>query len=487
MSVMRLPSTAAIVAATVAAILAIVSVAHGISDADYFWHITAGKLIADTGRVPSSDPFSFTWAGQPWTAHEWLGELLVYGLSRIFGQTGMVIAFGLFSAGIVAVLATMLIRRGVSLLALVLPLILMVLLIGPYTTIRPQVLSWLLLAVVLWLLASLRPENARCAWLLVPLFVLWANLHGLYVIGLGVVATYAAFTLIGRTPLRLVKGTVVLTAIGSLLASMLTPAGPIGLLYPLRYVDAGDWGLANILEWQSPNFHDPAHLPFLLLIVALVVVGLRPAPGWMTALAVGSTAMGLLALRNIPLAAVLATPALALSIQSLLGERRLFGRTRRRTGASQRRLMEMSAAVMVVIVTAVMFAPLGLGAGAQQAVAHSFPVAALDRLERIRPDAHVLAEYGWGGYVIHQLYAKGGRVFVDGRNDMYSQQILDDYLHIRNADAGWQGLIARYRVQAILLPPAAPITRGAATGAGWCEAYRDAISVLLLRSCPFQT
>ena len=50
----------------------------------------------------------------------------------------------------------------------------------------------------------------------------------------------------------------------AMLGTVFTPAGPALILYPLRYVDAGDWGMANITEWQSPDFHDPAHIPFLL-------------------------------------------------------------------------------------------------------------------------------------------------------------------------------------------------------------------------------
>jgi hypothetical protein len=74
-------------------------------------------------------------------------------------------------------------------------------------------------------------------------------------------------------------------------------------------------------------------------------------------------------------------------------------------------------------------------------------------------------------------------VFVDGRNDMYDQQILDDYLRIRNADPAWQQLADRYDVEAILLPPSAAVTT-AAIGKGWCREYGDAVAVLLLRCSP---
>ncbi len=114
----------------------------------------------------------------------------------------------------------------------------------------------------------------------------------------------------------------------------------------------------------------------------------------------------------------------------------------------------------------------------------TYPVAGVDRLLADQPQAQVLAEYGWGGYVLSRIYDAGGRVFVDGRNDMYPQQILDDYSAIRDASAGWPDLVRHYGVNAVLLPPDAAIVRGPLAAAGWCTAYRDAVQVLMLRTCP---
>ena len=123
------------------------------------------------------------------------------------------------------------------------------------------------------------------------------------------------------------------------------------------------------------------------------------------------------------------------------------------------------------------------GAQISADIAKRFPVAAVDQLERTDPSLNVLAEYGWGGYVIYRLHDQGGRVFVDGRNDMYSEKVLEDYSAIRNADDGWQALARSYGVQALLFPPDVPLVRGAAQSAGWCQAYRDATQVLLLAAC----
>jgi hypothetical protein len=148
--------------------------------------------------------------------------------------------------------------------------------------------------------------------------------------------------------------------------------------------------------------------------------------------------------------------------------------------------MELGVAA-IIVGAAVLIVPRLPNVAGSAVIRQNFPVAAVDRLQELQPDARVLAEYHWGGYVIYRVYDRGGRVFVDGRNDMYSDQILDDYVTIRNASPGWQQLLARYGVQAILLPPAAAITQGSARDSGWCEAYRDDVAVLLLKSCPNAT
>jgi hypothetical protein len=476
----RLPSPFAIFAVTVALLFGVTVAVRGPVDSDYFWHIMAGRLIATTGGVPHADPFSFTWAGQPWTMHEWLGELLIYTLVGVLGGTSATFLFGIVSiAGPLAV-GFALMKRGVGMRALMLPVILVAVLTTSYATIRPQVISWLLLGILMATLLGLRPDQRWRPWLLVPFFVLWANLHGLYVAGGGAFAIYVGFTLAGKTAMAPARGRMVGLFVASFLASMLTPAGPAGLLYPLRYVDAGDWGLAHIAEWQSPNFHDPFQFAFLALVSALLLNGMRATPGWLQLSTVIGVAAALLATRNAPVAALLALPTLAFGLDNRWPAR-LRSKPLPHRVQLGRRVMETVVAAVVVIagVSIIPRLPAVVDAGN---AARYFPVDAVDVLARANPDARVLAEYGWGGYVIYRLYDTGGRVFVDGRNDMYSEQILNDYSHLRDADSGWSQLLDSYGVQAILLPPDAPLVR-AAGSRGWCEAHRDGVAVLLLRHC----
>ena len=475
------PSPSLIHAVVLAVILAAVSLVKGLGDPDYYWHLTAGKLIAESG-VPSTDPFSFTWQGQPWTPHEWLSEVLMHLSVSTIGATPTLVMFGAVAGTAIGILALSLSRRGLRTIAVALPATLAALVFLPYVTARPQAISWLLLAIELVVLMSLRRDRPMRSLLLIPLFIAWANLHGLYVIGLGVVGAYLLFTLLGRTPMSHARGWMLMATLGSGLASMATPAGPAGLFYPLRYVDGSDWGLANIQEWQSPDFHDPAHLAFLGLIVAIAVAG-RSGPGWLKFLSYVGIAMGLVALRNAPLAALLAMPTLAHTLDAYL-PRRAARREHPAAVVMGRRVMEMSVGLVVVIAAWVILVPADPDAASLDVANNAFPATAVDRLVAMDPDARVVAEYGWAGYVINRLHPTGGRVFVDGRNDMYPEAILEDYSSIRAADPGWEAILGRYGgADWLLFPPETAIARGAATDAGWCEVLRDEKQVLLER-CP---
>ena len=479
----RLPSPIVILAFALGGVMFALTVVKGVQDPDYFWHLTAGKLIAETGKVPSTDPFSFTWYGQPWTPHEWLSELLIFRLVDGIGRIGALLVFGLFPPAIFGVLAAAFARQRARVLAIALPFALGAFTLIPYVTLRPQAVSWLMFAGLVWFLLEARAEHPRRFLLLIPWFTLWANLHGLYVVGLGVVGLYLLFTLAGRTAMSPARGWAFGGVAGAIAASMLTPAGPIGILYPFRYLELGDWGLENIQEWQSPNFHEPAHLAFLALIVAVGLNGGRRTPGWLVALSWIGIAMGLGALRNVPVAVVLCMPTLVFGLEDRLRQR-AEGRPARRMPPARalgRRWIEMAAALAIAIGSIAVLVPRDMNAATDADLAERFPIAGVDRLLQLEPDANVFAQYGWGGYVISRMYESGGRVFVDGRNDMYSQQVLDDYSAIRAADPGWEALATRYGVEAILLPPETTLTRGPAVEAGWCEILRDKVEVLYLK------
>ncbi len=209
-------------------------------------------------------------------------------------------------------------RYGLRTAAVVIATSLAALLVIPYATIRPQAVSWIMFSLLIAGLIHLRPERARWALTLVPFFVVWANLHGLWVVGLGILAAYAVMSLLGMTPMSGAKVWALAMLPLAMLGTMFTPEGPGLLLYPLRYVDSGDWGMAHITEWQSPDFHDPAHIPLLIYLSAMALFGRWRVPWWMSILAFVTIAATLISLRNGPIAAIVGAPALAIGIDNAL-------------------------------------------------------------------------------------------------------------------------------------------------------------------------
>lgn len=451
-------------------------------DSDFYWHLVTGQLIAD-GKFPTTDPYSFTWFGRPWTLHEWLGELIIYVLVHNLGYMGAALVFAFVPGVVVAVLAFALHRLGLRTAAIVGATTLSAFLVIPYATIRPQALSWIMFAVLVAGLVHLRPDRHRWTFALVPFFLLWANLHGLWVVGLGTLGVYAVMTLLGMTPMSPAKGWAVAMIPLAMAGTVVNPTGPAILLYPLRYIDSGDWGLEHITEWQSPDFHDPAHIPLLLFMVATAVFARWRVPWWMSLLAFMGIAMTLLALRNGPVTAILGVAALGVGMDAALRDWRPNPRLPSPRLARQRRIMETVVAVVIAVAGMFIFIPRDPAAAVRDSINRELPVQGVEILVERVPDGRILAWYGWGGYVIGQMYHLGAKVMVDGRNDMYDDDILREYDQVRHAEPGWEEIVDRWRVDAMLFPPNEPITRGPATDAGWCEVYRDTNEVLYLRGC----
>ena len=454
--------------------LAAGSITRGIFDPDYFWHVATGRMILDVRHIPTRDPFSFTWFGEPWVQDQWLAQVLIVIVQEQLGLVVLLILFAAFAALGPALVAEALRREGVHMGAIILVTVLASAALFVQVTARPQVIAFAMLGALLAILIRLRPPSQHIAMLLPPLFLVWANTHGFFIVGLGVGLVYLLATLAGRTPMAERKWLVVAVGLACVAATALTPQGPAGILYAASFGGLDDWVGQNIIEWQSPNFHDTEYLPFLLLIVTLVLSGVRHVPGWLAALSFIGMALGLMALRSIGVGAILMLPAVALSVGHARGSPAI------RPGRPERRWIELAFAA----VGAVVMVSGAAGAAGITADEDFFPIAGVEMLKDTDPDARVLASFGWGGYVLHELHPSGGRVFVDGRMPKYRPDLLDDYGAIINADTAWSNLADAYGVEAMLLRPRETITKGIAQDAGWCEVYRDELQVLLLRECP---
>jgi hypothetical protein len=430
------------------------------TDIDFWWHLRTGQLIAESGAVPRVDSFSFTAAGRPWVAHEWLWELGVFHLYRLGGFRAAVLLSGLIVTLTYAALYRLLRRLGANEIAAAALVIWAAFLAVPNLGARPREFTFLFFAVFLDRLYRYRAGEARQLWLLPLLMPLWANLHGGFVFGLGLLGLFAMSDtvawLTGKCPAPRQVWAVTFVAI---LATSVHPLGPRVLLYPLDYYrGAENPSFQRVTEFASPSFHNPANLVFAAGLVALMLVPATKASGSGTdALLVAVFVLqALMSVRQVALCALVLPPVLVrravnrFPFVGALGPARL-----------PRIVPQLNIALFVAILLAfiVFISRPGVRAGLQlgpEPRTDDLPVSGARFIEEHHLPGPVFHHQPWGGYLIYAWYPER-RVFIDGRMDMYGNAIVDDYLNAAEAKPQWAEIFNRWGIQTVLLPKDSPL------------------------------
>jgi hypothetical protein len=438
-----------------------------LNDGDTWTHVATGEWILAHGAVPRVDPFSYTFAGQPWTAHEWLSEVLMALAYRAVGWSGVALMTGVAAGAAVFVMARRAARdlSGVTLLALV---ALAALLVAPSLLARPHILALPLLALWADALFAAREADRAPPLPLAALMAPWANLHGGFAFGLALIAPFALEALLAARPEARLKAIRDwgLFAVASLAAAALTPFGVEGLLFPIRLLGLAH--LSEIGEWRPEDFAHPGPMELALLaLVAFALVRPTRLPWLRVVLLVGLIHMGLQHGRHQTLLAMLAPMLLAPAVRPALGQTA----PRTLTPASHEAILA-AAAVALVLAGARLALPIVRHDSA------TAPIAALGAVPPALRAEPVLNGYGFGGYLI----GVGVRPFVDGRADMYGDAFLDLYGKIAAGDSqALDDALTRWRAAWTIFAPSEPIVAVMDREPGWRRLYAGRFAVVHVR------
>jgi hypothetical protein len=304
--------------------------ARPITDPDFWWHLRTGKLIVETGSIPRVDIYSSTFAGREWVAHEWLSEVLMYLINQAFGYAGLVVFFAFVISAAMWIAYRRCAERAGHPYVTGFALLLGALAASPTWGVRPQMFSFFLASVFFAVLDGyVRGAGVRKICWLVPLTILWVNMHAGFALGLAlIVLTIAGLTLDaflsdeGRKAVSEEKRFVtlwrrirplVLVFAACLAAIALNPNGVRLYAYPFETLTSRAM-MKYINEWFSPDFHEPMFQPLAVMLFAtFTVIALsreRVRPSSLLLVA----AFGYAALRsgrNVPFYALAAMPMLA--------------------------------------------------------------------------------------------------------------------------------------------------------------------------------
>ncbi|HEX8181857.1 MAG TPA: hypothetical protein VF525_20115 [Pyrinomonadaceae bacterium] len=463
-----------------------------ITDPDFWWHLRTGELILQTRAIPHVDLFSYTAAGWEWVTHEWLTEVLMATAYRCAGWGGLIVLFSLVMTGAFCIVYRRCMARAPHPFVAGLVVLVGALATAPTWGVRPQMISFLLTSVYLAALDDyVRRARSRALWWLAPLMLLWANMHGGFALGLVLLALGGVGVVLdelaqGSPPRRIWARVrpLCLVLAACVLVVPLNPNGVRLFTYPLETLNSHAMH-AYIDEWRSPDFHLLIAQPFALLLIAtFVLLALSPQRPRLSELLLlcVSTYAALRAWRNMPFCALVAMPIMAEHAWAFATSRS-WGRWL--TAPEQRAAGTQPAWQVALNVALLVCVPVGLYAtnvrrvvARQPAIeAEKYPAAAVAYLRAHPTNGRIFNGYGWGGYLIWQLYPQQ-RVFIDGRADVYGDRFIEAYLQAEGGEPEWRAPLERYDVRTVMLNPRAPLASLLKQEPGWTKVYEDKQAII---------
>lgn len=436
-------------------------------DPDFGWHLKMGEIISSSG-IPATDPFSYTMPSFPFIDHEWLTNIAVYRIYNTFGYLGLAAISTLLVIISVAYLVgtkkgkpqdakrvslndLLYMKIGKTFLGpnFLLPLSLAVLL--PYFGIRAQVQSWLLLALLTTILFS-ETLWAKCKYAVPIIILFWANLHGSFVVGVGVLTAFIFIRTLGRRADK----TDLLILLLSFLATLINPYG--ARLWHEVWVQASDGTLRwNITEWMPSLFMlDISYVSLLAFSTFLMFRYRKKFLPEELFIYFAFLVEALFSRRNVPLWVVISFPLTTRTIYFFYDEIRqikgAIGKFQKLFGYT------WFIALFLLIVASVV----ELGSAEDVSEGKFYPKEAVLYLAENLPDGEIFSEYGWGGYLIWKLPEK--KVFIDGRMPSWrwsdsptseSSAAFDDYIAVVDGKRDYKETFRKYNINTVLWPKAA--------------------------------
>lgn len=436
-----------------------------LDDNSFFTHLATGRLILDEGRVPSSDPYTYTAAGESWTVQSWLASVAYAGAERLAGPLGLrllvLVVFGLATWllwRLTEPAGSLLSRFGLVSAGLLVAT-------GLWSE-RPFMVGVIGIALV-WLAL----EGRMPWWTMLPLMWVWGNAHGSFVLAPVLVALLLVGDALDRHSRRWsdVPEYERRVAAGVVIGTALVAVGPLGLralTFPLVAAQRSD-AFGQVTEWQAPRFRSASELAYLALVVVALLILARWGPSWRLILpATAFVAASLYAQRNIVISTVVLVAVCARSVPA-------FGSLR----SEERPPVGLPLAIVLGVLLALVAASTLLT-----------PTSALDDyaaepiawLSAAAEEGRLITEER-NGNLIEVLDGATGAVFVDDRFDLLPDDLFQDYLTLERGRPGWPDVLDDYDAAVVVWSRSAALGSLLATSPEWRVAFSDTAWIVTVR------
>ncbi len=461
---------------------------ESLADPDLWGYLSFGRLFWNRLEIPYSDTFSYTSTKTFWVYHEWLTGVIFYPIYQVLGPAGLQglkYIIGLLTALLIYRTARV---RGASPETSVICL----LLISPffsfaYSPVRAQVFTNFFLVLTLYVLERTKRTNRPThLWCLVPVFLCWANLHGGFVAGLGVIGLFAAGQTLSKQ--RSAPYWVILAP-----AASITLVNPYGWRYWTYLKDALFMPRPDISEWhsvflalQNGDFSSNIMIFLILFVLALLMLITVRKRHWSDIFLVMATSF--LAFKHVRHQSLF---FLIIGCCGPLYFTHAWNSIQLPVTQTDRWKKAVNLLVPLLFLCLLLFFgtrfitghPLNLtvrNTPPEESSEDNYPAGAVDFIRKSKLRGNILTEFNWGEYIIWNL--PESRVAMDGRYEtVYTEKSSRDYFHFTKGGSGWRDYLNEYPHDMILFRRESPISTTLRRIPDWLEVYSDADCVLFIR------
>jgi hypothetical protein len=454
--------------------------------ADYdLWHCMAiGALFFQNGHLPDHDIFAYTPVKEVWIDHEWGAGALFYWLGQTFGDTGLILfKFGCFIGVIMLIFRIQKQIAGSRFRYGLLYSILTCLLIWPgfVTTIRAQVFTYFFFCLWIYILEQVRKNQYRNIWMLPVTMIVWTNVHGGFIAGLGLVVLYMAGELVnGKRPDRY---------LGILAVTFATTfINPYGIDYWKYILEATTMDRPYILEWEpyNPFGWRPDQLMFLLfflIMTASVLFRIRkidPDTDWVKVFVVAVTLF--LTIRH---TRHLVFWGISVSIFCYDSYIRISNAVSSHFSSAISKIISHRFAAILnltrysvvyfLLLTFLLIQTAGVPIRIN-VPEHKYPVKGIEFIRLNRLSGNLMLPFRWGAYALWKLYPQC-LVSLDSRYEVvYRQETYLDIMRFFQDPAkldNFQLILSKYQPDMILDLPGTETDKRLSALSSWVPVYQD--------------
>jgi hypothetical protein len=448
-----------------------------LTDADTYWHIATGRWILDNGSIPITDPFSHTMRWVPWHAHEWASAVFLAVSYQVGGWYGVVV-LTVISASLSLILLAKTLSMHLRGFYVSVFIILAFIMMKGHLLARPHILVLPIIVIWVTLILEARENGKRPPLLSVLLIVLWANMHGSFLIGIfitGVMAVEAFFAAGTASQRRKVFQDWGLFLSIVFFSSMLTPYGFRGIIFPFEILKL-KVVLSVIKEWQPPDFrgfspigvwiffvlgsvlYRGLHIPFFRILLILILLYLT--------------------LTHQRSAEYLGFVVPILVVYSISAQ---WPDARAKVSIDADHLKSsLSLFCGLVGILALLF----LWVRDVAPAAKISPERALQAARQAGVTGNVLNDYNFGGFLIFNDIP----VFIDGRADMYGDAFIERFIRaVFQAAKGvkskseFSEILTEYQINWAISEPNGMLSISFKNLSDWKELYRDDSAIVYIR------